>query len=112
MSHEDPILTGMEKFDQVRELAHLEEWVSPTANVDDHLYSLDELEPWVARVKSIGEDTNDTYVVTNNHNLGKSTVNALELQAFLSGGSVEVPPCLRESYRELQQIAKKPEDCG
>ena len=31
MSHEDPILTGMENFDQVRELAHLEEWVTRVA---------------------------------------------------------------------------------
>jgi uncharacterized protein YecE (DUF72 family) len=87
-------------------------WFSPTANVRDrydHLYSLDELEPWMARVKSIAQDGDETYVVTNNHNLGKSTVNALQLQAFLLGGSVEVPPCLRETYPELQQIAKKPE---
>ena len=87
-------------------------WFSPTANARDrydHLYSLDELEPWVARVKSIAEDAEETYVVTNNHNLGKSTVNALQLQAFL-GAPVEVPPCLRESYPELQQIPKQPED--
>ena len=31
MNHEDPILTGMENFDQVRELAHLEEWVKRVA---------------------------------------------------------------------------------
>ena len=64
----------------------------------------------MARVKSISQDGDETYVVTNNHNLGKSTVNALQLQAFLLGGSVEVPPCLRETYPELQQIAKQPED--
>ena len=88
-------------------------WFSPTANVRDrydHLYSLDELEPWIARVKSIAQDAEETYVVTNNHNLGKSTVNALQLHSFLSGGPVDVPPCLRESYPELQQIAKKAED--
>jgi hypothetical protein len=54
--------------------------------INDHLYSLDELEPWVARVKSIAQDAEETYVVTNNHNFGKSTVNALQLQAFLSPG--------------------------
>jgi hypothetical protein len=31
MNHKDPILTGMENFDQVRELAHLEEWVKRVA---------------------------------------------------------------------------------
>jgi uncharacterized protein YecE (DUF72 family) len=88
-------------------------WFSPAANVRDrydHLYSLDELEPWVARVKSIAQDADETYVVTNNHNLGKSTVNALQLQAFLSPGPLQLPPRLVESYPELQQIAKKAED--
>jgi hypothetical protein len=31
MNHEDPILTGIENFDQVREIAHLEEWVKRVA---------------------------------------------------------------------------------
>lgn len=47
----------------------------------DHLDPLDELEPWVARVKSI-EDAGETYVISNNHNLGKPTVNALQLASL------------------------------
>jgi hypothetical protein len=31
MNHEDPIFTGMENCDQVRELVHLEEWVKRIA---------------------------------------------------------------------------------
>lgn len=84
-------------------------WFSPTANVRDrydHLYSLEELEQWVARVKSIAEDAEDTYVVTNNHNLGKSTVNGLQLKAFLSGQPVEAPLTLQGSYPELRHIAR------
>jgi uncharacterized protein YecE (DUF72 family) len=84
-------------------------WFSPTANVRDrydHLYTPDELEPWVMRVKIISEDAEETYVVTNNHNLGKSTVNGLQLKAFLSGRPVEVPPALQESYPELRYIAR------
>jgi hypothetical protein len=73
----------------------------------DHFYSLDELEPWVGRTKSIAEDAADAYVVTNNHNLGKSTVNALQLKSFLSGRPVDVLPTLRESYPELRQIARE-----
>jgi uncharacterized protein YecE (DUF72 family) len=86
-------------------------WFSQHAGVReryDFLYSMAELEPWVARVKTIAEDAEETYAVTNNHNLGKSTVNALELQAFLSGRPVQVPPRLLESYPELQQIANEP----
>ncbi|HEY6990469.1 MAG TPA: DUF72 domain-containing protein [Bryobacteraceae bacterium] len=83
-------------------------WFSRTADVRerfDYLYSLDELEPWVARVKSIAEDATDTYVVANNHNLGKATVNALELRALIEGGPVDVPPRLLERYPDLNRIA-------
>jgi uncharacterized protein YecE (DUF72 family) len=83
-------------------------WFSRTANVReryDYLYSPDELEPWVARVKHIAEDAEETYAVTNNHSLGKSTVNALELQAFLHSGPVKVPPVLQEHCPELRDLA-------
>ena len=50
----------------------------------DYLYTPKELEPWVDRIKQVSGHTEDTYVVTNNHNLGKAVVNALELEAFLS----------------------------
>ena len=87
-------------------------WFSQSADVReryDYLYSLDELEPWVARIKAIAEDASETYAVTNNHNLGKATVNALDLQAFLSGGPVKVPPVLLDAYPDLRSIAKQSE---
>src|SRR5690242_7598071 len=74
--------------------------------INDYLYRPEELEPWVARIKKVAEDAEETYAVTNNHNLGKATVNALELKAFLSGGPVRVPPVLMEHYPDLQGIAK------
>ncbi len=82
-------------------------WFSRQANVReryDYRYSHAELEPWVARIRSIAEDAEDTYAVTNNHNLGKATVNALELKAFLGGTPVKVPPRLIESYPDLHGI--------
>jgi uncharacterized protein YecE (DUF72 family) len=85
-------------------------WFSQKADVRaryDHLYSIDELEPWAARIKSIAQDATDTYAVTNNHNLGKSVVNAVELQAFLGRGSVKVPPRLPESYPQLRELAEE-----
>jgi uncharacterized protein YecE (DUF72 family) len=85
-----------------------QKWFSRTANVReryDYLYSPDELEPWVARVKHIAEDAEETYAVTNNHNLGKSAVNALELEMFLHSGPVKVPPVLQEHYPELRELA-------
>jgi uncharacterized protein YecE (DUF72 family) len=88
-------------------------WFSPSADVReryDYLYSLDELDPWVARIKAIAEDASETFAVTNNHNLGKATVNALELRALLDGGPVKVPPLLLESYPDLRAIAKPSSD--
>ena len=49
-------------------------------------------EVWAARVRRIAQEAEDTYVVPNNHHLGKSTVNALLLKAFLCGRPFETPP--------------------
>ncbi len=83
-------------------------WFSRKADVGgryDHLYSLDELEPWAACVRSIAEDAAETYAVTNNHNLGKLTVNSLELQAFLGNEPVKIPPMLIENYPQLRDLS-------
>jgi len=79
-------------------------WFAETANVReryDFLYSVQELEPWAARVRAVARKTEDTYVMSNNHNLGKAAVNALELTALLKGGPVPAPPSLVEHYPEL-----------
>jgi uncharacterized protein YecE (DUF72 family) len=84
-------------------------WFSPSADVReryDYLYRPEELEPWAARIKNVADDAADTYAVTNNHNLGKATVNALELRAFLTSDLVRVPPVLLEHYPGLQDIAQ------
>jgi hypothetical protein len=46
----------------------------------------------------------DTYAVTNNHNLGKATVNALEIASVLRGEKVSAPPWLVEHYPELREF--------
>lgn len=45
-------------------------WFSKQADVReryDHLYSLDELDPWVDRTKQIAKDAKEIYVMSNNH---------------------------------------------
>jgi uncharacterized protein YecE (DUF72 family) len=79
-------------------------WFSKKADVReryDHLYSMDELDPWADRSKQIARDAEDTYVMSNNHNLGKAVVNALEICALLTGQAVDVPPTLIEAYPRL-----------
>lgn len=88
-------------------------WFSEKTDVReryDYLYSPDELEPWVNRIKTVTKDATDTYVVTNNHNLGKAVVNALQLQAFLSGCKVRAPRRLLENYPELRHVSNESEE--
>ncbi|HET7108732.1 MAG TPA: DUF72 domain-containing protein [Candidatus Acidoferrum sp.] len=71
----------------------------------NYLYSLDELNPWVARIREVQKHTSDTYVVTNNHYQGKAVVNALQLLSILKGSKLKVPDDLRQHYPQLEQIA-------
>ncbi len=66
----------------------------------DYLYSETELKQWEKRVEEVAAKTEKTYVITNNHNLGKAAVNALELMHMLEGVKVQAPPTLVAHYPE------------
>jgi uncharacterized protein YecE (DUF72 family) len=71
-----------------------QQWFSKTADVReryDYLYSARKLEPWVDRIKTIAEETQDTYVIANNHSLGNVVVNVFELTAVLTIGKSILP---------------------
>jgi uncharacterized protein YecE (DUF72 family) len=55
-------------------------------------------------VKAVAAKSNDTYTVTNNHYIGKATVNALEMASLLKGEPVKAPPSLVEHYPELKDF--------
>jgi uncharacterized protein YecE (DUF72 family) len=77
------------------------DWFRKEANVReryDYLYSAEQLEPWVRRTEEIADRAIETYVVTNNHNLGKAGVNALQLKSMLAHGVVDAPPALLAAY--------------
>ena len=85
-------------------------WFSDDPKIPAHerynyLYSAAELAPWVGRIQSVGERTRNTFVITNNHYLGKAVVNALELISMLKSSKVQVPDPLRLRYPELEAIA-------
>lgn len=69
----------------------------------DYLYTAEELAPWVERTEQIAEqpDTDDVYVVTNNHYRGKAVANALMMRAMIEGGTVQAPPTLVGEYGEV-----------
>lgn len=85
------------------------QWFAETNVRDryDYLYSENELQRWKQRAEEIAEKTEMTFVVSNNHNLGKSAVNALELRAMIQTTKVDVPPTLVQHYPELSKIAAK-----
>ena len=85
-----------------------QDWFRAKAPRDDrynYLYSLDELEPWITRIKEIAARTPEAYVITNNHFLGKAVVNALEIKAVLSEQRVLAPAPLLERYPGLADSA-------
>jgi uncharacterized protein YecE (DUF72 family) len=74
----------------------------------NYLYSQEELQPWIARVRKVSEHTQRSFVITNNHFQGKAVVNALQLISILKRKKVKVPEPLRLHYPELNEIADQP----
>ena len=79
-------------------------WFREEANVVeryDYLYSRDELDPWVVRIKEVAEKAKQTFVITNNHARGQSLANAFEILAQLEEERVPGPAKLIETYPRL-----------
>ena len=76
----------------------------------DYLYSLDELEPWLVRIKEVSKQTRETYVITNNHFRGQGVVNALEIKAALAEKTFPAPEPLFKVYPRLSESATPLED--
>lgn len=72
----------------------------------DYLYSVEELDPWLDRIKTVEHAAKDTYVVTNNHYLGKAVVNAVEISSILKGRPIAAPASLVEHYPELKDFVE------
>jgi uncharacterized protein YecE (DUF72 family) len=87
---------------------NIENWFKKDAGRDqryDYLYSEDQLDPWVRRIRAIADQTENTYVITNNHYRGQAAVNALQLKFMLQGDKVETPDALRATYPQLNDIS-------
>lgn len=88
---------------------NIENWFKEDAGRDqryNYLYSMDELDPWVKRIRAIANQAEDTYVITNNHYRGQAVVNALQLQFLLRGEKVATPDPLQGIYPELKKVSK------
>ena len=87
-------------------------WFREEANVVeryDYLYSRDELEPWLNRIREVSGKAKQTFVIANNHARGQSLVNAFEILAELEEERVPGPAKLIETYPRLSGSVE-PED--
>jgi len=71
----------------------------------NYLYSFDELDPWLKRIKDVAKQTRETYVITNNHFRGQAVVNAIEIEAALKEKRVPAPEPLFGVYPRLTESA-------
>ena len=53
-------------------------------------YGEPELSTWMPRIADVAEQTDETYVLFNNHHLGKAAINALQMRAMLKPLSDEI----------------------
>ena len=76
----------------------------------NYLYTLDELDPWLVRIKAVAKETRETYVITNNHFRGQAVVNAIEIKAALGEKPIPAPEPLFGVYPRLSDSATKTEN--
>ncbi|HET7234792.1 MAG TPA: DUF72 domain-containing protein [Longimicrobium sp.] len=94
---------------------NFKDWFRENAGRDaryDYLYTADELEPWAERTRELAQEpeTDDVFVVTNNHFRGKAVANALMLQQMVEGTKPGAPPQLLDEYGDVLSAYAEPED--
>jgi uncharacterized protein YecE (DUF72 family) len=85
-----------------------DDWFRPDAGRDDrynYLYSEEDLQPWLEKIRHMRNRVNELFIVTNNHYRGQAVVNALEIQAALGKGAPRtLPPHLIDHYPRLRKV--------
>jgi len=89
------------------------DWFREEAGRDDrynYLYSSDELEDWIGKIKKLAETSDRVYIITNNHYRGQALANALQIKNMVTGEKLNIPATLLEKYPVLMEIARKLEE--
>jgi len=73
----------------------------------NYLYSKDELEDWIARIKELGNKSNKVFVITNNHYQGQAMANALQIKNMITQEKLDIPFDLLKQYPALRDMVKK-----
>jgi uncharacterized protein YecE (DUF72 family) len=85
-------------------------WFKQDAGRDErynYLYTKEELEDWIERIKDLGNKSSKVYIITNNHYQGQALANALQIKNMITGEKLDVPPLLVEQYPVLKELAEK-----
>ena len=71
----------------------------------NYLYSDEELEPWLERIRTLEGNASAIYTVLNNHPDAKALVNAFQIIHGLTGKKLDIPEDMIERYPILEKIA-------
>jgi uncharacterized protein YecE (DUF72 family) len=85
-------------------------WFKQDAGRDErynYLYTKEELEDWIGRIKDLGNKSSKVYIITNNHYQGQALANALQIKNMITGEKLDVPPLLVEQYPVLKELAER-----
>ncbi|MDH4220054.1 MAG: DUF72 domain-containing protein [Candidatus Aminicenantes bacterium] len=85
-------------------------WFNENAGRDErynYLYSKDELEGWIEKIKELGNKSNKVFVITNNHYRGQALANALQIKNMVTQEKLDIPVDLLKQYPALREIIKK-----
>jgi uncharacterized protein YecE (DUF72 family) len=80
----------------------------PPSERYNYLYSEEELEPWLERIRKLEKDTSAIFVILNNHPEAKALVNAFQILHRLTGQKQKIPEPLLARYPELEVISMQP----
>ncbi|HSW38658.1 MAG TPA: DUF72 domain-containing protein [Acidobacteriota bacterium] len=76
-------------------------WFKEDAGRDeryDYLYNREEIRQLSENIRTVRKNTDETYVITNNHFRGQALVNALEIAEEIDGVRPNPPPLLAAAY--------------
>jgi len=85
-------------------------WFKENAGRDErynYLYTKEELQDWVEKIKELGKKSKKVFVITNNHYRGQALANALQIKNMLTGEKLDVPNSLLKQYPLLDDIIEK-----
>ncbi len=86
------------------------DWFRKDAGRDDrynYLYSRDELQDWLERIRELGRKSPQVFIITNNHYRGQAMANALQIKNMLTGEKLDIPHLLLKQFPVLEEIVKK-----